>query len=90
MRSTSKPVVLLHLGMDRNPQDYAQPINYRTFKVWSLQRWTELVDKLKSKYTFVQVSNGQDNPDIPNVPTSRWIISTLFYKCWNTPSANSL
>jgi len=67
MKSASKPVVLLHLGMDRNSQDYAQPINYRTFKVWSLQRWAELVDKLKSKYTFVQVFNGQDNPDIPNV-----------------------
>ena len=53
--------------MDRNTLDYAQPINYRTLKVWSLQSWAELVDKLKSKYSFVQVSNGQDNPDIPNV-----------------------
>jgi ADP-heptose:LPS heptosyltransferase len=67
MRSATKPVVVLHLGMDRNPQDYAQTINYRTFKVWSLQRWGELVDKLKHKYSFVQIYANQDNPEIPNV-----------------------
>ena len=63
----SKPIVLLHLGMDRNPQDYASPINYRTFKVWSLQRWTELVKSLSHKYDFVQVFANEDNPEIPGV-----------------------
>ena len=67
IRSTPKPIVLLHLGMDRNKQDYASPINYRTFKVWSIARWTELVENLKHKYSFVQVSASEDNPEIPNV-----------------------
>ena len=40
IRSTPKPIVLLHLGMDRNKQDYASPINYRTFNVWSIARCT--------------------------------------------------
>ena len=63
----SKPVVLIHLGMDRNPQDYGSLINYRTFKVWSIQRWTELVKNLSHKYEFVQVYANQDNPEIPGV-----------------------
>lgn len=65
--SQTKPIVLLHLGTDLNPHDFESPIIYRYFKVWSLQRWAELVDQLKDRYSFVQVYANTFNPEIPNV-----------------------
>jgi len=62
-----KPFVLMHIGMDRNPQDYMAGINYKTFKLWSLNDWAMLVQKFKHKYNFVQVYAYQDNPEIPDV-----------------------
>ncbi len=67
MNNSRKPVVLMHLGVDRNPQEFMSPINYRLHKVWSLNRWAEVVQKLKDKYTFVQVYASQYNPEIPDV-----------------------
>jgi hypothetical protein len=63
----SKPFVLMHLGVDRNPNEMANAINYRFHKVWSLQRWAELADALKDKYEFVQVYANQYNPEIPGI-----------------------
>ena len=67
IKSQNKPYVLMHLGEDRNPQEFMQGINYRTFKVWSNERWAEVVDKLKNKYNFIQIHANQHNPDIPGV-----------------------
>ena len=50
-----KPFILLHLGCDMNNNDFMNAVNYRFHKVWSLQRWAELVQKMKHKYEFVQV-----------------------------------
>ncbi len=62
-----KPIVLIHLGMDLNSSDMMSPMNYRSFKVWSLQRWQELVDSLKHKYQFVQIFANQFNPELTDV-----------------------
>lgn len=65
--SLRKPFILLQLGVDRNPQEFMAPVNYRLHKVWSLQRWQDLVNKLKHKYEFVQVYANQYNPELENV-----------------------
>ena len=44
----NKPFVLLHLGCDMNNNDFMSAINYRFHKVWSIQRWSELVQKTKT------------------------------------------
>jgi len=62
----NKPYIVLHLGTDLNASDYMSPVNYRFHKVWSIARWTELVQKLKHKYNFVQVYANQDNIEIPD------------------------
>jgi len=62
----NKPFILLHLGVDRNPNEFMNGINYRTFKVWSIERWAELVQKLKNKYNFLQVHANQYNTTIPD------------------------
>jgi ADP-heptose:LPS heptosyltransferase len=69
VNSIGKPYVLLHLGEDRNPQEFMSPVNYRLHKVWSNERWAQLVDSLKHKYEFVQVYANQFNPEIPGVKT---------------------
>ena len=63
----SKPYIILHLGMDLNSGDMMAPLNYRSFKVWSLQRWQELVDSLKHKYQFLQIFANQFNPELKDV-----------------------
>jgi ADP-heptose:LPS heptosyltransferase len=63
----NKPYIVLHLGTDLNPQDYMSSINYRFHKVWSMERWADLVQKLKHKYNFVQVYANEHNPEIPDV-----------------------
>jgi ADP-heptose:LPS heptosyltransferase len=67
--SQNKPIVLLHLGVDRNPQDMMSPINYRIHKVWSLQRWAEVAQNLSSNYSVIQVHANQYNPQIPEIGT---------------------
>lgn len=67
MNSQTKPVVLLHLGVDKNPNDFNQGINYRFHKVWSLRRWSELALALKDKFTFLQVHANQFNPTLPGI-----------------------
>jgi len=62
-----KPFILLHLGCDMNNNDFMNPVNYRFHKVWSLQRWAELVQKMKHKYEFVQVWANNHNTEIPDV-----------------------
>ena len=61
----SKPFVLIHLGCDTNTNDYMSSLNYRFYKSWSLVRWTELIQKLGHKYTFINVYAHQYNPEIP-------------------------
>ena len=63
----NNPYIILHLGTDLNANDYMSPINYRFHKVWSMERWAELVQKLKHKYKFVQVYANEHNPEIPDV-----------------------
>ena len=69
LSSCSKPVVLLHLGMDKNPQELAQALNYRFHKVWSLENWRQIIQRYKDKYQFVQVHASQINPDLPDCVT---------------------
>ena len=71
VNSSPKPVVLVHLGVDRNPQELMSGINYRTHKVWSLKQWAELATKLKDKYSFIQVYANEYNPEIPNMQSIR-------------------
>ena len=65
--SLRKPYIVLMLGMDRNPQEFMSAVNYRVHKVWSIQRWQEIVNALKDKYEFVQVYANQYNPELENV-----------------------
>lgn len=67
----NKPIVLVHLGVDRNPHELMSGINYRTHKVWSLKQWGELATKLKNKYSFIQVYANEYNPEIPNIKSIR-------------------
>jgi len=67
----NKPIILLHMGVDRNPSELMSGVNYRTHKVWSLRQWSELADKLKKKYSFVQVYANEYNPEIPNIHSIR-------------------
>lgn len=67
INQNKKPIVLVHLGVDRNPHELMSGINYRTHKVWSLQQWGELAAKLKDRYSFVQVFANEYNPEIPGI-----------------------
>jgi len=67
LNKVNKPMILLHLGVDRNSHEFMAGINYRTHKVWSLEEWENLVQKLKHKYQFVQVYANQFNPEIKDV-----------------------
>ena len=61
-----KPLVLVQMGMDRGHGDYTRGINYRTHKVWSSQRWSDLVGRLSRDYVVAQVYTGEVNPRLPN------------------------
>ena len=67
INNLSKPFVLIHLGVDLNPNDLVNSINYRFFKIWSLQHWVELAEKLKDKYEFVQIYANEINPELPGI-----------------------
>ena len=67
INNSKKPIVLVHLGVDRNPHELMSGINYRTHKVWSLQQWGDLATKLKDKYTFIQVYANEYNPEVKNI-----------------------
>ena len=69
VESLGKPFILLHIGEDRNPQDFMTPINYRLHKPWSNERWAQVADALKHKYEFVQIHANQFNPEIPGIKT---------------------
>jgi ADP-heptose:LPS heptosyltransferase len=64
-KNLDKPLVVCHFGMDKNQSELTQAINYRVHKVWSLHRWAMLADKLKDRFTFVQLHAAPLNPQIP-------------------------